>query len=268
MEKRNSFLFEDNLLLDELKKRIEYSGKIFLFLDYDGTLARIRKNPLSASLSKNKIKLLKKISNNKKIVLTIISGRTIENLILVSGISFLEKINIAGTHGSQLLIKNKYDLFKKSNICKLIKSIKKDIKNLLISYPCFKIEDKEVSLAIHYRNCSKNSLQFLPKIKEIINFYEKNNPIKVMMMKKVIEIIPTNIDKGQVIKVITKREGYTENSLIVCIGDDLTDEYLFKENMKGINIKVAKKIKDKTSASYFLKNTTEVFNFLRIIENI
>ncbi|MCG2790130.1 MAG: HAD hydrolase family protein, partial [Actinomycetia bacterium] len=100
-----------------------------------------------------------------------------------------------------------------------------------------------------------------------INFYEKNNPIKVMMMKKVIEIIPTNIDKGQVIKVITKREGCTENSLIVCIGDDLTDEYLFKENMKGINIKVAKKIKNKTSASYFLKNTTEVFNFLRIIEN-
>ncbi|MFZ3106787.1 MAG: trehalose-phosphatase, partial [Candidatus Hydromicrobium sp.] len=134
MEKRNSFLFEDNLLLDELKKRIEYSGKIFLFLDYDGTLARIRKNPLSASLSKNKIMLLKKISNNKKIVLTIISGRTIENLILVSEINFLEKINIAGTHGSQLLIKNKYDLFKKINICKLIKSIKKEIENLLTSH--------------------------------------------------------------------------------------------------------------------------------------
>ncbi len=72
MEKRISFLFEDNLLLNELKKRIEYSGKFFLFLDYDGTLARIRKNPLSASLSKNKIMLLKKISRNKKIVMTIV----------------------------------------------------------------------------------------------------------------------------------------------------------------------------------------------------
>jgi len=86
-------------------------------------------------------------------------------------------------------------------------------------------------------------------------------------MKKVIEIIPTNIDKGQVIKVIKKREEYTENSLIACIGDDLTDEYLFKENLNGINIRVTKKIKNKTFASYFLKNTTEVFNFLSIIEN-
>ena len=48
----------------------------------------------------------------------------------------------------------------------------------------------------------------------------------------------------------------------------MSPKYLFKENMEGINIKVTKKIKDKTSASYFLKNTTEVFNFLRIIENI
>lgn len=266
MEKLNNFLFEDNTTLNNLKKRINCSEKIFLFLDYDGTLTGIKKNPLSASLSKSKITLLKKLSNNKKIVLTLVSGRTMDNLISVSGISFLENINIAGTHGAQMLLKNKYELLKKSSICKLIKSIKKEIENLLISQPCFKLEDKVISLAIHYRNCSKNSLKFIPKIKDIINFYTKNKPLRVMMMKKVIEIIPLNIDKGQVINVIKEKEGFTENSIVICLGDDFTDEYLFKENPKGINIKVAKKIDHKTFASLFLKNTTEVFNFLKIIE--
>jgi trehalose 6-phosphate phosphatase len=266
LEKLNSFLFEDNNTLDNLKKRINHSEKIFMFLDYDGTLSGIRKDPLSAFLSKSKIKLLKKISNNKNIVLTIVSGRTIDNLISVSGINFLDKINLAGIHGAQILLKNKYELLKKSSICKLIKSIKKEIENLLISQPCFKLEDKVISLAIHYRNCSKNSLKFIPKIKDIINFYAENNPIKIMMMKRVIEIIPLNIDKGQVIEVIKKKEGFTENSLVICIGDDLTDEYLFKKNPNGINIKVAKKNNDKTFASIFLKNTTEVLNFLKIIE--
>lgn len=259
------FLFENKQKLDKLKEKIKSSDRIFLFLDYDGTLTRLRKNPLDAVLSKGKIKVLKRLSLNKNIILTVVSGRTLSNLLKVSGIDFPAKINIAGTHGAELLIKNKPHCFLKKTHLKIIKIIKKDIENLLQDYPCFQIEDKNISFAVHYRNCSKSELKIIPKIRKLIEHCTGKKAIKILVMKKVFEVMPLSIDKGKIIEIIKKESDTQDKSLTICIGDDKTDEFLFKNNAGGINIKVAKTFDADSLASFYLKNTIEVFNFLKIL---
>ncbi len=74
-----------------------------------------------------------------------------------------------------------------------------------------------------------------------------------------------NIDKGKIIEIIKRESDTQDKSLTICIGDDKTDEFLFKNNAGGINIKVAKTFDADSLASFYLKNTIEVFNFLKIL---
>jgi trehalose-6-phosphatase len=53
---------------------------------------------------------------------------------------------------------------------------------------------------------------------------------------------------------------------VLCIGDDITDEDLFKKNSRGINIKVTDNACNiETAAEYYLKNPQDALSFL---ENI
>lgn len=52
------------------------------------------------------------------------------------------------------------------------------------------------------------------------------------------------------------------SSVSICLGDDLTDEYLFRSNKGGINIKVGENNNFESQAEYFLKKVDEVHWFL------
>ncbi|MGM0367269.1 MAG: hypothetical protein ACQEP2_01670 [Actinomycetota bacterium] len=62
--------------------------------------------------------------------------------------------------------------------------IKAEVVSSLKEFPCFYIEDKKVSFAIHYRNCPKENLGNLEKVKSIIEKYKKVMPINAIEGKK------------------------------------------------------------------------------------
>jgi trehalose-phosphatase len=144
-----------------------------------------------------------------------------------------------------------------------IASLKDEISHIIGQYPCYILEDKGLSFALHYRKCQGSRLELLDRIESLIAGYRKDNPIEVMHMKKVIEVKPAGINKGNAINAIISFYNDPRDFLTICVGDDVTDEYLFKANPDGINIKVGEPHGSETLAGYCLKGVGDVYWFLK-----
>lgn len=266
---KNAFDF-----LHQTKSEINKSEKVFLFLDYDGTLTEIKNNPEYAKPGKKLIEFIN-TTDNPKFVISIISGRTLKDLVKILNKTDLTKINLIGNHGAEIkfaAINN--NVYKYSDISmanyKTIKILKKKIREYANNIANSQIEEKPFSFALHYRN---SPLKEMTKIKELTDYLKEQKKIykfRYLKMKKVIEVLPTDLNKGSVVPLIlekyVKSTQYIKNTFIICIGDDITDEDLFNANQTGINIKVSSLYSlTKTAASYYLKNPDEVLSFLEKI---
>ncbi len=261
--------------IEDIKKRIERSRKVYLFLDYDGTLTDIVERPGDALPGSELIRLFKDL-NNSRFRIIIISGRSLDDLEKITGALEPTNIIMAGSHGAELknssLLKNPQASCDKtygSGIPEALKSIVieqiKDIKNIII-------EDKPHSLAIHYRQVEKKDIPRIEELGEHLKKLRKQYIFRFIKMKKVIEIMPEDINKGIVLEKflrVDKKNTSKGSVLAICIGDDVTDEDLFSGNRTGINIKVTDNIEtEKTIADYYLENPAEVIRFLLIISHI
>ena len=255
--------------LEEVLHKIKAYRYIFFFLDYDGTLVEFKDDPEQALPSEKVKNLISELSLKDNIITTIVSGRTINNLLRFFKDIDSQKINWVGIHGAQFKYKNS-DITLSDDVKKsipFIEDLRKQVFGIIKNIPCFNIEDKKVSFAIHYRKCRGDNLLYLDTIIDLIKNFTKNKPIDYLRMKKVIEIKSKNINKGNSLKKIKKRYSKLNPSINICIGDDVTDNYLFKSNKEGININVGTGYLKEIDTEYFLKNVGDVHYFLQWIIN-
>ncbi len=254
------YLFSD---WDNIKKNL-LNKMLFVFLDYDGTLSAIRNYPHLAGLSlKNKL-LLRKLKENPHCRLAIISGRSLENIKKIVG---LKKIIYAGNHGLEIHgPKAKLESQVMPRLKLIMRYIAEEMREVLSGFKGVLVEDKGLTLSLHYRMSSKNNI---PKIKtlfkRIIHPYIVRKKIKFNMGKKVYEIKPMmKWDKGSAVNWILAMQDYgaiQADIMPIYIGDDATDEDAFAA-LRGRGITVFVGNKKKSKARYYLKNTNEVTDFL------
>jgi trehalose-phosphatase len=107
-------------------------------------------------------------------------------------------------------------------------------------------------------------LGVLEEIDSILKKYDRDDSIDILHMKKVIEVKPGGVSKGDTVEIVNLEYGSgTQKYLDICLGDDLTDEDLFRANRNGVNIKVERNNPGKSLARYYLKGVGEVYWFLR-----
>ena len=134
--------------LDSLKCKID-KCRLAVFLDYDGTLAPIAENPDKANISAKMRNVLKKLSNNKNCILTIISGRNLQN---IKRKIRLKNVIYCGNHGIQIdgrKIRCTYPITQ--TFKNILKPIQTDLNTKFASYPGVLVENKQFSLGVHYR---------------------------------------------------------------------------------------------------------------------
>ncbi len=211
--------------------------------------------------------LISRLILKDNLILTIISGRTVGNLLkFFTGID-IQKINWVGIHGAQIKYKN-------SNIrltdgvretLHFIKNLREQVSKIIKDINCFRLEDKKESFAVHYRKCRGDDLIYLHTITGLIDSFIKDKPLDYLKMNKVIEVKPKGINKGRAFEAIRKKYKNPEPSINICIGDDVTDKFLFERNQNGINIKVGNSSTEIINAEYFLKNVNDVYDFLEYL---
>jgi trehalose-phosphatase len=251
---------------ESVKKLLE--GKVLmLFLDYDGTLTPIVSRPELAVLSAGTQRLLSELSENEFFKIAIISGRALSDVKEKVG---LKNLVYAGNHGLEIEgPKLKHTFFEFEAFRAILDKVKTELAYVLNSFKGAFIEDKGLSLSLHFRLVSPGKLIALrTAVRETLIHYVASNRLRVKRGKMVFEIRPpSNWDKGKVVLWLLARWEFVlagEKAIPVYIGDDTTDEDAFIAlKGKGLTIFVGKP--GQTQARYYLKDHKQVQAFLRKI---
>ena len=266
--KKTAYLFSCRRKIRALLK----NKFIYLFLDYDGTLAPIVNTPGNAAIPKKTKGLLRQLSGMPDCKIAIISGRALNDISSRLG---LKNIVYVGNHGFE--IKGPKIDFKHPvpvQYRKMLEEIKYKLYKNLSLFKGVYIEDKGFSLSIHYRLADKESV---PGIKagfyDTIFLYEFKNKIQIKSGKMLLEVRPpVSWDKGKAVLWLLSRRLFAvqdKNKVLpVYIGDDVTDEDVFKSlKSRGLTIFVGKP--KNTKARFYLNDTEEVARFLReVLRNL
>lgn len=250
-----------NRIEGELHKK-----QLMLCLDYDGTLVPIRKTPSEAKLSARVQKILRELANQKDFKVVIVSGRSLAEIKKMVG---LKELVYIANHGFELegpeIQFVHPDAVKTKEILEMVKD---ELVSALRPFPGVWIEDKGLTMSIHYRLLEKSKIkQALEAFLNVLKPHCESKHLVVTGGKKVWEVRPPERwNKGSAVlwlfaRALARRE---TSIFLIYIGDDQTDEDAFNAvKHKGIGIKVTKSPKKATAADYYLRSPAEVYNFLK-----
>jgi trehalose 6-phosphate synthase/phosphatase len=194
-----------------------------IFVDYDGTLVPFAGHPQEAVPTDELLSLLEKLSKKAEIIL--VSGRDRDTLERWFG---KLPINIVSEHG--LFIKEQEKSWK------MLKPVRKNWKKKILpvmnryveKLPGAFIEEKEFTIVFHYRRSDPAFAE--QRVKELMNYlvtYTANIDVQVLAGNKVVEVRNSGVDKGvAAMRFLSKIKG--KHGFILAIGDDMTDEDLFR----------------------------------------
>lgn len=249
-----------------LKEKLK--GKsIFIFTDYDGTLAPIAQTPGKAVIPQETKKILTALTEQPGCMVAVISGRALKDIRSLVG---LNNIIYAGNHGFELAgPKIKFCNAIPARYRKIIERIKSTLRDKLASVKGVLIEDKGLSLSLHYRRVDRKNVPLVKAIfHETIIIPRVKGQIKITFGKKVLEVrLPGKWDKGKAVLWLLARAQFAAGGrplVPIYLGDDTTDEDGFAAlSNKGLTVFVG--TPRASRAQYYLKNTREVKKFLKNI---
>ena len=259
-----SVINEQVILPPEMKESITQKPRI-LFLDYDGTLVPIAKQPEEALMSANTKNILKKLTQHNQIKIIILSGRQ-KKFLFSQFRSF--KVDLAWEHGAAF-----YSHKSKKTTSLLHSNIQSWYPmafNIMSSYashvPESHVEKKQYSISWHYRNSPQEFATFQAnKLAEELNIGLANLPVTIIHGKKIIEVKAIEANKGSFIKWYLSQKNINTFSYLLAIGDDKTDEDMFQSlpHDNGFSVKVGE---PPTLAKYTIRSQEFVNSFLSEIE--
>ena len=221
--------------------------KRLLFLDYDGTLVGFRSLPAQAKPDDELTGLLSTLAADEKNTIVIVSGRDRHTLDQWLGGLHL---HFLASHGLWL----RYPGQEWSMTVPLDNSWKPSVQHVLQMYsdrmPGSLIEEKEYSLAFHYRQCEPDMVAVkLREVKDALLSMTQSMNLGLQEGHKVLEIKDNRVNKGYGASVFLRGGEY---DFIFGVGDDRTDEYLFSALPEGaFSIKIGI---GATRAKYHLKS--------------
>ena len=259
------------------------SFKRLIFLDFEGTLptedigqGKIEKLFKDRKPSQEILNLLTELTNDKKNSVYIVAGKGAKQLdVWFEGIP---NLGLSAEHGYLYKVKAK-DQWKKI-VDKYDTSWRKICTNIIGPYTdrCegSTLEIKESSIVWQYSECDQElGKAFASVITSELQVALKNKEVKIINGKGFVEVITLGIDKGYFVSYIIKEKIRQKKApdFILCIGDDASDEKMFKflnkkkKEIKGFNhaanlisITVGKK---PSEAQYYVNNTKEVQDLIK-----
>jgi trehalose 6-phosphate phosphatase len=224
-------------------------------VDYDGTITPIVRHPRLATLADGTRNVLRSLTNERRCVLAVISGRRVSDIKKLVGIP---KAYYVGNHGLEIRGPGIDFVHPKAKALSMIlPSIGRELRSTIGEIEGVFIENKRFSLSVHYRAAKAI---YVPRLKQAVRRAVRgNSALKVSYGKKVIEIRPRlRWTKGTAGKWLIKLLG---EGLPVYAGDDYTDEDAFYDLKRGITILVSE-TPGNSHAKYYVRSVRELTQFL------
>lgn len=233
------------------------SNQVVLFLDIDGTISEFHPDPDKSIIHPEIINILKNLQQYIQLIL--VTGRSIlQAQKLIHPLQW----NIAGSHGLELIYQADLKTLISLNKPQL-QVLKQYIQEQAVQIPDLRIEVKDYSVALHFREHPQLEDRVHAFALECLNQF---SDFELKAGKYVFELVPKGANKGSAIQQIIQQYHLTDHYHMF-IGDDLTDEAGFKviNALHGCSIKVGL---GQTLARYRLENVSQVQAFLKEFLNV
>jgi trehalose 6-phosphate synthase/phosphatase len=220
--------------VEELARQLNAARRVFLFLDYDGTLVPVAHKPQAAVPTVRVMKLLRTMARVDRFEVALISGRDRK---------FLEdhlphEVTIVAEHGASIRRPGEarecvhlVDPAAWMDVRPKVLAVMADFERRV---PGSIIEEKEFGVVWHYRMAdpifaSQQALVLVDALGELL----QRTSIGVTIAKKAVEARHVGINKGEAVRAILEENGFESGKdLIITMGDDRTDEDMFKVRPK------------------------------------
>jgi trehalose 6-phosphate phosphatase len=225
-----------------------------LFLDVDGTLVEIAADPDAVHVDGRLITLLTALQNKLNGAVALVSGRTIATLDHLFSPLLLPA---AGNHGLERRASGGEISRPPANVEML--AIRDAFADFAAENPGTILEDKTLSMAIHFRNRPELEKAATDLAENLVAGSKEN--LFLQRGKKLVEIRPGQGDKGTAIADFLAEAPFS-GRLPVFIGDDVTDEKGFEliNRHGGHSIRVGNDVT--TAALYHVADVTGVIRWL------
>ena len=220
--------------------------RLFLF-DYDGTLTPIVKDPAAAIPTARLYSILQKLSEDPKNQIWIISGRDQKFLNTYLG-SKNQALGLSAEHGCFVkdIGSSKWINLTEKTDMTWQERVSATMEEFTDKTPGSFIERKKVALTWHYRRAVPELGEFSAnELKKRLLEWTDSYDLEVMEGKANVEVRPRFVNKGEIVKRLVWHEYGTPQDLskpvsknitmdkmpdfILCLGDDFTDEDMFRQ---------------------------------------
>ena len=197
----------------------ELGDRIALFLDFDGTLVDISDIPQQTAAPLSLAPVLNRLASALNGALAIVSGRTISDL---DHRLAPYRGPAAGVHGAELRLRR--DDVVEREIAPLDSEIVAHIRALTAFDPRLIVEDKGVSVTVHYRRAPELG----PRIQRDMEAFVGSAPgaLRLLHGRMVVEILGAAFSKGQAVELFMRSPPFLGRRPVM-IGDDRTDVSAF-----------------------------------------
>jgi trehalose 6-phosphate phosphatase len=251
--------------LPELAREIGGASHFLLGLDFDGTLAPIVADPANAYMPEATRAVFEQLAALSGVTVAVISGRAAEDLRDRVGLNVI----LAGNHGLEIIENNtRWSHPEAATWQPVLREICGELVSRAAGIAGALVEDKGLTASFHYRNVASADVPLISEIASAVvapygdRFFLRHG-------KKVFEILPrTGWDKGSAVLRIIERLRETlalgepaDGEIAVCyVGDDTTDETVFRRLPCAITVRVGKNCP--TAARFRVLDTAQVSGFL------
>jgi trehalose 6-phosphate phosphatase len=227
-----------------------------LFLDVDGTLVELTDTPSQTQADPEIISLLREVAERLGGALALVSGRRIHTL---DELFAPLRLPAAGLHGVE---RRKADgsIQGANFVDAQLDGARAAIKALVNAHPGTLFEDKDRTIAVHFRMAPQSAQIVRESILDIAKALGSNYHIQAGKM--LFEIKPRGFSKATAIQAFMKESPFNGRRPVF-VGDDLTDQdgFALVDAQGGISVGVG----DSVQGQFYLPDVAAVRLWLRQI---
>lgn len=250
---------------NELDTWVSASERLWLFLDYDGTLVEFTRTPDIIKPDSKVIELIKRLAGKSRVRVAIVSGRRLRDL---QALLPVEGIFIAGTYGIEIQTQDGERIQREDYalVRPYLERLKPHWEEIVDGRKGYYLEDKGWSLALHARFApEKEAVRVISALQQSLDQDLITDEYRLIKQKKFLEVSTAKANKGKAVTFLLNSFPIP-NARLVYVGDDNNDAEAFQtiHANGGVAISVAQYFGyvRSTGGDYVLKSPKAVRKWL------